>query len=148
MLDNTEVTSTETEVTAAADAGEDVVTALSAAAKKVDTVVTEAIPAAIVGAIDRIAATQSRIVQLLEAGNNNVMETMNGLSRAISNTDISAQRAAESAQQIEEQITPAKESSPDSHAKPEDIKELPRVVESNERRSQFWFGKAAVRHTK
>lgn len=120
--------------------------AVSEAAEIVGTTITDAIPTAIVGAMDRILGTQNRLIQLVEAQGNMISENLNALSRAQANTDVSAQRAAEAAQDIDEALTPEKESSPDQGEQPEKIKELPRNQQTDARNRKYGFGKAAERH--
>ena len=134
-------TSTEKTVDAVSQVAEDIQAAAS---------VGDVTSTAMAGAMNRIAATQNRIIQLVETVHNDTQETLNALSRAISNTDISAQRAAEASQTIAEQIEPPEESAPDSGEKPAQIEALPRTQATTEKeaREQYWFGKAARRHQK
>ncbi len=131
---------------AAGTAAVGVATTLERAAETVGATVTESVPAALAGAMDKIASQQSRIVQLVEAGNNSVSETLNALSRAISNTDISAQAAAEHSENVEEAIAPQEDTEPDQGARPADLKELPKQETAKEQNSTWWFGKAIRRH--
>ena len=151
MTDDTEIE------TAALDQAAETLTAgssavidkLSAAAQDTGTTITDAIPSAIVGAIDRLVAQGNRQIQLIEAMQAQNVEVLNGLSRAQSNTDISAQQAAEGVEVIKEAITPPKETAPDSGEHPANIKELPVKDDPKQHlQKDLLFGKAAERHAR
>lgn len=126
-----------------------VVEKLAVAATDTGHAITDAIPTSLVGAVDRLAGQNNRIIQLLEAQGAQTVEVLNGLSRAQSNTDISAQQAAEGVQAITEAITPPDESAPDSGEHPANIKELPVKDDPKQHlQKDLFFGKAAERHAK
>jgi hypothetical protein len=125
------------------------VDALEGVAQDVGETITQSIPAAIVGVMDRMLAGQSRTNQLIEAVDNKLTENLNALSRAQANTDISAQRAAEAAGTIADELEPPEETSPDQGEQPAKLKELPTSQERpEEAKAKWWYGKAARRHGK
>lgn len=142
--DETVAAATET-VAAAAEKTTDAVVEAAATIGQDATVATMT---ALVGAVDRIAGTQNRVIQLIEGVAQSTQESINGLSRAISNTDVSAQKAAEASETIAETIQPPEESAPDAGEKPAQIEALPRTQAATEKeaRETYWFGKAARRH--
>lgn len=88
--------------------------------------------------LNRLAAGQDAQNQLLQ-------QNLSAFSRALANTDVSAQRAAEHSAAVEEAIAPEADTKPEN-VQPEQIAELP-VKESRETAGKaWWWGKAAARH--
>lgn len=103
---------------------------------------------AIVASQKENAATLGRLVSLVESMGSLLQENLNAFSRALSNTDISAQRAAQNSADVKEAIAPPEESAPNASERPADIKELPSKEIEQTRSKTWWFGKAALRHGK
>lgn len=142
-----EGTAVDTAFDSAIAVGEKAVDAVVGAGEAVGQAITESIPAQIVKAIDRIVATQAQQTQILEAMRNDFIENINALSRAQANTDVSAQRAAESAGEIAEALTPEGDNSPDQSQRPENVRQLPQAdADTQKKRGVTGFGKAAARH--
>ena len=97
-------------------------------------------------AIVRLAEQQAATNSLIAENNELMRQNLNEFSRALANTDVSAQRAAAAAEQVEEAIEPADESSPKQGEQPENIKELPTKDVQEAKSRSWWFGKAANRH--
>lgn len=108
----------------------------------------EAGNAAIVQAIGRLAEQTTSLGSFVQQTNALVQSNLNEFSKALANTDISAQRAAEAAEATAEALTPPEEAAPDSEEAPSQVEELPKAdIEANKSKA-WWFGKAAYRHGK
>lgn len=102
--------------------------------------------AALVGAMAQLAQHQADTNNLITQQNQLLQSNLNEFSRALSNVDISAQKAAEAAATTEAAITPEKETAPDKSEHPDDVSELPKKELASNRSKAWWFGKAAYRH--
>lgn len=108
----------------------------------------EAGNAAIVQAIGRLAEQTTALGSFVQQTNGLIQSNLNEFSKALANTDISAQRAAEAAEATAEAITPPEEQAPDTDEAPSQVEELPKAdIEANKSKA-WWFGKAAYRHGK
>lgn len=103
---------------------------------------------AMVGAIAQLAKSQADTNNLIAQQNQLLQSNLNEFSRELANTDVSAQRAAESAAATQELIEPEKEHAPDTGEKPADVQELPKKEIEQSKSKTWWFGKAALRHGK
>lgn len=108
----------------------------------------EAGNAAIVQAIGRLAEQTTSLGSFVQQTNALVQSNLNEFSKALANTDISAQRAAEAAQATAELLTPPEAQAPDEEEHPSDVQELPKSELEAGRSKAWWFGKAAYRHGK
>lgn len=108
----------------------------------------EAGNAAIVQAIGALAKGQTELGSFVQQTNALIQSNLNEFSKALANTDISAQRAAQAAEATVEAITPTEEQAPDEAQHPADVEELPAAdIEANKSKA-WWFGKASYRHGK
>lgn len=95
--------------------------------------------------LQRQSEVLNRIASAQDAQNQLLQQNLSAFSRALANTDVSAQRAAEHSAAVEEAIAPPEETKPEN-VQPEQIAELP-VKESRETAGKaWWWGKAAARH--
>lgn len=108
----------------------------------------EAGNAAIVEAIGALARLQGETGAFVQQTNALIQQNLNEFSKALSNTDISAQRAAAAAEATAEMLEPEEASAPDTTEQPSQVEELPESdIEANKSKA-WWFGKAAYRHGK
>lgn len=104
--------------------------------------------AAVVQAIGAVARGQTELGSYVQQTNALIQSNLNEFSKALANTDISAQRAAQASEAVVESLAPEDESSPIESEHPADVEELPEAQLAEGKSKAWWFGKAAYRHGK
>lgn len=104
--------------------------------------------ASVASALMRLNETNVATQNMIAAQQELLRQNLDALAKAQANTDMSARRAAEASETVEESIEPIDSTKPDSGVKPEDIQELPTKDIQEAKSKSWWFGKSAARHGK